>query len=151
MRSTGAPLRDDAISIDPQGLKGIACRACSRRSFPQRPLCPHCGADTIDNVALSDRGRVASWTVVHQAPPQLKTPYTLATVDLDDGVRLSDDAGGHGALPRPGRPPRGRRLGAAVGDVQIDTEVAVELFPMKSDTSGKPLWWYRFRAGEEKR
>lgn len=130
MRSTGAPLRDDAISIDPQGLKGIACRACSRRSFPQRPLCPHCGADTIDNVALSDRGRVASWTVVHQAPPQLKTPYTLATVDLDDGVRL---------------------LGAAVGDVQIDTEVAVELFPMKSDTSGKPLWWYRFRAVEEKR
>ena len=105
MRSTGAPLRDDAISIDPQGLKGIACRACSRRSFPQRPLC-------------------------HQAPPPLKTPYTLATVDLDDGVRLLD---------------------AAVGDVQIDTEVAVELFPMKSDTSGKPLWWYRFRAGEEKR
>ena len=130
MRSTGAPLRDDAINLDPQGLKGIACRACSRRSFPQRPLCPHCGADTIDNVALSDRGRVASWTVVHQAPAPLKTPYTLVTVDLDDGVRL---------------------LGAAVGDVQIDTEVAVELFPMKSDTSGKPLWWYRFRAGEEKR
>ena len=76
------------------------------------------------------QGRVASWTVVHQAPPPLKTPYTLATVDLDDGVRL---------------------LGAAVGDVQIDTEVAVELFPMKSDTSGKPLWWYRFRAVEEKR
>jgi uncharacterized protein len=130
MRSTGAPLRDDAISIDPQGLKGIACRACSRRSFPQRPLCPHCGADTIDNVVLSDRGRVASWTVVHQAPPPLQTPYTLATVDLDDGVRL---------------------LGAVVGEVQIDTQVAVELFPVKSDTSGKPLWWYRFRGGEEKR
>jgi len=116
MRSTGAPLRDDAISIDPQGLKGIACRACSRRSFPQRPLCPHCGADTIDNVALSDRGRVASWTVVHQAPPPLKTPYTLATVDLDDGVRL---------------------LGAAVGDVQIDTEVAVEAVPYEVRHLGK--------------
>jgi uncharacterized OB-fold protein len=73
---------------------------------------------------------VASWTVVHQAPPPLTTPYTLATVDLDDGVRL---------------------LGAAVGDVQIDTEVAVELFPVRSDPSGKPLWWYRFRADEEKR
>ena len=130
MGSRGAPLRDDAINLDPQGLKGIACRACRRRSFPRRPLCPHCGADAVDNVVLSDRGRVASWTVVHQAPAPLKTPYTLVTVDLDDGVRL---------------------LGAAVGDVQIDTEVAVELFPVKSDTSGKPLWWYRFRAGEEKR
>ena len=98
------------ISLDPQGLKGIACHACSRRSFPQRPLCPHCGADTVDNVVLSDRGRVASWTVVHQAPPPLKTPYTLVTVDLDDGVRL---------------------LGAAVGDIQIDSTVAVELFTLE--------------------
>lgn len=129
MESPGAPLRDDAISLDPQGLKGIACRACSRRSFPQRPLCPHCGADAVDNVVLSDRGRVTSWTVVRQAPPPLQTPYTLATVDLDDGVRL---------------------LGAAAGDVQIDTEVAVELVAVKSDPSGNPLWWYRFRTDEEK-
>ena len=128
MGSTGAPLRDDAISLDPQGLKGIACRACSRRSFPQRPLCPHCGADTVSDIVLSTRGRVASWTVVHQAPPPLRTPYTLVTVDLDDGVRL---------------------LGAAVGDIDIDSTVAVELFTLKSDDSGKPLWWYRFRTSEE--
>ena len=55
-------------------------------------------------------------------------PYTLVTVDLDDGVRL---------------------LGAAVGDIDIDSTVAVELFTLKSDDSGKPLWWYRFRTSEE--
>ena len=128
MPLAGTPLRDDVISLDPQGLKGTACHTCRRRSFPQRPLCPHCGADTVSNIVLSTRGRVASWTVVHQAPPPMQTPYTLVTVDLDDGVRL---------------------LGAATGDIDIGSAVAVELFTLKSDDSGKPLWWYRFRGSEE--
>ncbi|WAM14749.1 MULTISPECIES: OB-fold domain-containing protein [unclassified Rhodococcus (in: high G+C Gram-positive bacteria)] len=130
MISTGSPLRSDVVNLEPQGLKGIACRVCSRRSFPERPLCPHCGADAVDNVLLAGRGRVVSWTVVHQAPPPLQTPYTLVTVDLDDGVRL---------------------LGAATGAVEIDDEVAVELFTLKTDSSGEPLWWYRFRGTEENR
>jgi uncharacterized protein len=128
MSSTGTPLRDDVISLDPHGLKGIACDACTRHSFPQRPLCPHCGSERVGNILLSTRGHVASWTVVHQAPPPLQTPYTLVTVDLDDGVRL---------------------LGSATGDIKIGTPVAVELFPLTSDTSGEPRWWYRFRGREE--
>ena len=130
MSLAGTPLRDDVISLDPQGLKGTACRACSRRSFPQRPLCPHCGSESVEEIVLSTRGRVASWTVVHQAPPPLQTPYRLVTVDLDDGVRV---------------------LGAAIGDIEIDSMVAVELFTLKSDDSGNPQWWYRFRGSEEKR
>jgi uncharacterized OB-fold protein len=88
----------------------------------------------VTNIVLSTRGRVASWTVVHQAPPPLKTPYTLVTVDLDDGVRL---------------------LGAAIGDVEIGSPVAVELFTFTSETSetsstsGEPQCWYRFRGREE--
>ena len=112
MTSTGSPLRSDVVSLEPQGIKGVACRVCSRRSFPERPLCPHCGADAVDNVMMAGRGRIVSWTVVHQAPPPLQTPYTLVTVDLDDGVRL---------------------LGAATGAVEIDDEVAVELFTLKAD------------------
>jgi len=130
MTSTGSPLRSDVVSLEPQGLKGIACRVCSRRSFPERPLCPHCGSDAVDNVILAGRGRVVSWTVVHQAPPPLQTPYTLVTVDLDDGVRL---------------------LGASTGAVEIGDEVAVELFTLRTDSSGEPLWWYRFGGTEENR
>ena len=128
MELTGIPRRADVISLDPRGLRGIDCHACGRRSFPQRTLCPHCGADTLRDIVLSARGRVASWTVVHQAPPPLQTPYTLVTVDLDDGVRL---------------------LGTAHGAVDIGNEVAVELYPMSTDDSGKPVWWYRFRRVEE--
>jgi len=118
------PLRDDVINADPPGLKGIDCGACLQRSFPARPLCPFCGSAQVQDVALSRRGKVVSWTVVHQAPPPLPTPYRLVTVDLDDGVRL---------------------LGAAADNPEIDSTVDVEIFPHKTDPDGNHLWWYRFR------
>lgn len=121
------PLRDDVISIDPPGLKGIVCQRCSRRSFPSRDVCPFCGNPEVDDVVLSRRGTVASWTVVHQAPPPLKTPYRLVTVDLEDGVRL---------------------LGVAEGDPAIDSSVEVELHTLRSDEQGNELSWYRFRKVE---
>ena len=130
MTDTAMPMRADAISLDPAGLRGLSCAECGRRSFPARELCPHCGSEVIEQIALSGRGRIASWTVVHQAPPPLQTPYTLVTVDLDDGVRL---------------------LGSAVGPVEIDGEVTVELFPMKTTEAGEVLWWYRFHVNEEER
>jgi uncharacterized protein len=126
----GLPLRSDAISLDPAGLCGLSCTACGRRSFPARELCPHCGSESVERITLSGHGRIASWTVVHQAPPPLETPYTLVTVDLDDGVRV---------------------LGSAVGPVDIDDHVTVELYPIKTSDHGDALWWYRFRAIEGER
>ena len=123
----GQPLRADVISLDPEGLRALSCSGCGQRSFPARDLCPHCGSDAIEQIVLSRHGTVVSWTVVRQAPPPLETPYTLATVDLD-GVRL---------------------LGAATGRVDIGSDVAVELFPMKSAPNGADLWWYRFQPTEE--
>lgn len=118
------PLRDDVISVRPPGLKGIVCPQCFRSSFPSRQACPFCGNVSVEDVVLSPRGTVASWTVVHQAPPPLEVPYRLVTVDLDGGVRL---------------------LGVAGGEPVIGSTVEVELYPLRSDDDGNPLWWYRFR------
>ncbi len=118
------PLRDDVISIDPPGLKGIVCGQCRRQSFPSRTACPFCGSSPVKDIVLSRRGIVASWTVVHQAPAPLVTPYRLVTVDLDGGVRL---------------------LGVASGEPDIGSAVEIELYDLRSDTDGNPLSWYRFR------
>lgn len=122
--SSATPLRDDVISIEPPGLRGILCGKCRQPSFPSRQACPFCGSVPVEDVVLRPRGTVASWTVVHQAPPPLQTPYRLVTVDLEDGVRL---------------------LGAATGEPEIGSTVEVELHPLRSDADGNPLWWYRFR------
>lgn len=82
--------RPDVFSPDPVQLRGMRCGSCARTSFPARESCPSCGEpDALDEVALSSRGVLCSWSVVHNAPAGLRTPYTLAYVDLpDDGVRV---------------------------------------------------------------
>lgn len=124
------PLRADVLCENPPALLGIACVGCDRSSFPRREQCPHCGGADVRDVVFSPHGTVVSWTVVHQAPPPLETPYRLVTVDLDDGVRL---------------------LGRALGTPGIGSAVEVQTFPLRTDTEGNPLCWYQFREVEENR
>ncbi|MGE4241192.1 Zn-ribbon domain-containing OB-fold protein [Ramlibacter sp.] len=99
------PLREGLMQLDPPRLLGAECRACGGRHFPARTFCPACNADdALSPVALSPRGLVHSWTIVRQAPAGRKTPYTLAYVDLDDGVRLLAQLEHAGAEPGIGMP-----------------------------------------------
>ncbi|MBK4720911.1 Zn-ribbon domain-containing OB-fold protein [Azospirillum sp. YIM DDC1] len=83
------PLRDGLLQTDPPRLLGSACRACSTRLFPARDFCPACGSDDVEGgVPLATAGTVYSFTVVRQAPPGRETPYSLAYIDLADGVRV---------------------------------------------------------------
>ncbi|MBX6378726.1 MAG: Zn-ribbon domain-containing OB-fold protein [Clostridia bacterium] len=67
------------------------CRACGQRQFYPRGFCTACGRDDLAWVESRGRGTVASFTVVHQAfDPSFSAdvPYTVALVDLDEGVRM---------------------------------------------------------------
>ena len=67
------------------------CRTCSTVFFYPRELCPECLSSNLDWVAASGRGRVYSYTIVHQpAHPSFRadSPYLYAIVQLDEGVRM---------------------------------------------------------------
>ena len=85
------------------------CASCGKVRHYPRLLCDACYSDVVDWKQASGRGRVHSWTVAHYAyhpafAPDL--PYTLVTVDLDEGVRAlglwRDDA-----APSIGQPVQG--------------------------------------------
>jgi uncharacterized OB-fold protein len=82
--------RADVFSTDPLELLGMRCSGCGRTSFPIRESCPSCGEpEALEKVPLSARGELCSWSVVRNAPAGLRTPYTLAYIDLPaDGVRV---------------------------------------------------------------
>jgi uncharacterized OB-fold protein len=83
------PLREGLLQTDPPRLLGSACRDCSTRMFPAREFCPACDSDDVETgVALATTGELYSFTVVRQAPAGRRTPYNLAYVDLEDGVRV---------------------------------------------------------------
>ncbi len=67
------------------------CKTCGRLFFFPREACPYCLSGDIEWVTASGRGRLYSYTVIHQpANPAFApdAPYVYAMVQLDEGPRL---------------------------------------------------------------
>ncbi|MFN8544346.1 MAG: Zn-ribbon domain-containing OB-fold protein [Candidatus Binatia bacterium] len=67
------------------------CTACGHLRFPPSILCPRCLSEDTEWTALSGRGTVYSFIVVHR--PQYPAffadvPYNVAIVELEEGIRL---------------------------------------------------------------
>ena len=67
------------------------CRRCDRPFFYPREVCPVCLSPEIDWLPASGRGRLHSFTVIHQpanAAFAADTPYIYAMIQLDEGPRM---------------------------------------------------------------
>ncbi len=72
-------------------LRLQCCADCGKLRHYPRPVCDACFSMNATWQDASGNGRVHSWTVTHHAfHPGWKAdlPYTLVTVDLDEGVRM---------------------------------------------------------------
>ena len=72
-------------------LRLQCCADCGKLRHYPRPVCDACFSMNSTWKDASGNGRVHSWTVTHHAfHPGWKAdlPYTLVTVDLDEGVRM---------------------------------------------------------------
>ena len=72
-------------------LRLQCCADCGKLRHYPRPVCDACFSMNATWKDASGNGRVHSWTVTHHAfHPGWKAdlPYTLVTVDLDEGVRI---------------------------------------------------------------
>lgn len=66
------------------------CAKCGKIRHYPRLLCDNCYSDSVEWQTATGRGRVHSWTVAHHAFHKAfadELPYTLVTVDLEEGVR----------------------------------------------------------------
>lgn len=66
------------------------CASCHAYVFYPRSICPHCFRDDLTWITASGRGHIYSYTVVHRAfgPFAEETPYVVAIVELEEGVRM---------------------------------------------------------------
>jgi uncharacterized OB-fold protein len=100
------------------------CPACGHRQFYPRSICTRCAAEPEWRTA-SGRGKVHTFTVVRQnyAPPFKRwAPYTVAIVELEEGVRIE-----------------GNVVGIDPDEVAIGLEVEVAFVPL-DDESSLPFW-----------
>lgn len=69
-------------------LRIQACNSCSENYFPPRPFCPKCGSRDVKVVKASGKGRLYSYIINHLPSPGYTPPFTVAIVELEEGVRL---------------------------------------------------------------
>jgi len=70
-------------------LKLQRCTTCGKHQFYPRNICSHCSAPTLEWVATSGAGTVASFTVVRRGISEAyPAPYIVALVDLAEGPRM---------------------------------------------------------------
>lgn len=90
---TPAPVQSNAYweAIRPLGFALPCCECCGTFHFYPLPACPACGATAIAPRAVSGRGTLYSYSVVHRAPSERfrkDVPYTVAIVATAEGPHL---------------------------------------------------------------
>lgn len=112
-------------------LKGSKCGVCKKKYFPARKNCPHCmKEDTIEDIKLSDHGKLQNYVVCGMAPPGYEVPHVQGYIDLDEGG------------------PRIFALLTDYGDetnLKIGSEMKLTIVINQSDKDGVDIAEYRFR------
>jgi len=67
------------------------CQDCGANQFFPQSFCRKCLSDHMEWLEASGKGVIYTYTVVHRPPTQTfeeDVPYTVALVELDEGVRM---------------------------------------------------------------
>jgi len=75
-------------------LAGSRCTSCGETSLGSKTICANCGKDSVQDIPLSHRGVLWTYTVVRHRPPgnykgpEPFVPFGLGLVELQEGVRV---------------------------------------------------------------
>jgi uncharacterized OB-fold protein len=75
------------------------CGSCGTLRFPEHEVCPHCLSRLSSWVAVSGRGEVFSFNVMHQVYHPgfaAEAPYAVVVVKLDEGPKIVSNLAGIG-------------------------------------------------------
>jgi uncharacterized protein len=83
------PLREGLFSEEDGGkLLANKCKACGRIYFPKALFCFDCSEKEMEDVVLSRRGQLYSYTIGRMPSTHFQPPYALGLVDLPEGIRV---------------------------------------------------------------
>jgi uncharacterized OB-fold protein len=118
-------------------LLGSKCPSCSEVFFPRKinSVCTNCQHEGLENVELSDEGRIKCYTSSMQAPAggyyHGPVPYHFGLIDLDDGVRVESHIGG------------------VFESLKVGMRVKLAIFTLYTDEGGNQIQAYQFRPADE--
>lgn len=111
-------------------LIGSKCPKCGEIVFPGNPVCVNCQNETMEDIQLSRKGKIWSFSTVMLRPPNWyegPVPFDLGYVELEDGVRVWS-----------------RLLGAEAGTFKIGQEVELDIDVLQVDKEGNEVLGFCF-------
>lgn len=71
-------------------MNGKKCNSCNFNMLDPSFSCPNCGSEDLSATEFSGKGTIYTYTVVNVGFGHLasKTPYVLAIVDLEEGLKV---------------------------------------------------------------
>jgi len=115
-------------------LKGAKCKSCGELFFPARTKCRKCFAEDMEEISLSQRGKVYSYTIVRNATPGYTgpVPYAVGAVELPGGITILSPL-----------------TQCQLDQLKIGMNVALVLEKLCEDEKGNDVISYKFRPCEE--
>lgn len=120
-------------------LLGSKCKSCAEVGLGKRFTCVHCGGAEMEEIPLSCKGKLWTYTVIRHKPPgdykgpEPFIPFGLGLVELPEGIRvLSLISGDHDKL-------------------RIGMDLELEVYPLYVDENKNEVLAFRFRPVEEEK
>ena len=84
------PFRAGLFEEDAQGdtLIGNKCKSCGQIFFPSKASCLACFGDDMEEVRLSRRGKLYTFTISHMPTVHLKPPFAIGYIELPEGIKV---------------------------------------------------------------
>jgi uncharacterized OB-fold protein len=114
-------------------LMGCECKGCHEISFGQRQTCSNCGGKTLEEIPLSRKGKLWTYTVIRHKPPgdyrgpDPFVPFGLGLVELPEGIRVLSPI--HCDLEK----------------INVGMELELEVYPLYTDENKNDVMAFRFR------
>lgn len=125
---------EERLKISSDGkayLIGMKCNGCGEIIFPKAHICPNCSSEDVEEVVLSSKGKIWSYTIVYASYGisvlGLIPPYAAAFVELPEGAYV------HTAI-----------VGCDPDDVKIGMDVEMDIVTV-GKSEGKEDVAYVFR------
>jgi hypothetical protein len=111
-------------------LVASRCRKCGKYFFPTRFICLNCGQQTLEEVPLKGKGKVSTYTIVHQQLPGalVTPPYAIANILMEEGCQV--------------------QTVMTEGWDHLDVDMGVDVYfeKIREDAEGNELIVYKFRS-----
>jgi uncharacterized OB-fold protein len=84
------PIREGAFMESPAGgiLLANKCKSCGQVFFPKTVFCLTCFSEDTEELKLSRKGKLYSYTIGHMPSMHFEPPYAIGYVVLPEGVRI---------------------------------------------------------------